>query len=222
MIFLILTNSVIFTHIGLFKARKYVTTFTNVNYYIIHFRLAGRQTCSQFLKNERTGLLNVVRPVTLQSKTVEACKSEGHDERNMRLNRPQSPHLTIYAPQLTSMLSISHRGTGRYTIIYEKTEINIINFTGMVLGSYLIGLGLAGLACPDQIPAWIDALQSFPAPVLLGVKFCLSFPMAYHFWNGIRHLMWDMGKCLSLKGVYTTGYVMLAITFATSIALTML
>ncbi|XP_019867749.2 succinate dehydrogenase cytochrome b560 subunit, mitochondrial [Aethina tumida] len=168
------------------------------------FRLAGRQTCSQFLKNERTGLLNIVRPVTLQSKTVEACKSEGHDERNMRLNRPQSPHLTIYAPQLTSMLSISHRGTG------------------MVLGSYLIGLGLAGLACPDQIPAWIDALQSFPAPVLLGVKFCLSFPMAYHFWNGIRHLMWDMGKCLTLKGVYTTGYAMLAITFATSIALTML
>ena len=29
-----------------------------------------------------------------------------------RLSRPLSPHLTIYKPQLTSMLSISHRMTG--------------------------------------------------------------------------------------------------------------
>ncbi|RLA13585.1 MAG: succinate dehydrogenase, cytochrome b556 subunit, partial [Gammaproteobacteria bacterium] len=27
-------------------------------------------------------------------------------------NRPLSPHLQIYKPQLTSVLSITHRGTG--------------------------------------------------------------------------------------------------------------
>ena len=32
--------------------------------------------------------------------------------KNKRLHRPISPHLTIYKPQITSMLSISHRGTG--------------------------------------------------------------------------------------------------------------
>ncbi len=32
--------------------------------------------------------------------------------KNTRLDRPVSPHLTIYKPQLTSMLSITHRGTG--------------------------------------------------------------------------------------------------------------
>merc|ERR1711893_551716 len=33
-------------------------------------------------------------------------------DKNKRLNRPISPHLTIYKPQTTSMLSITHRGTG--------------------------------------------------------------------------------------------------------------
>merc|ERR1712165_503869 len=33
-------------------------------------------------------------------------------EKNKRLSRPLSPHLTIYKPQMTSMLSITHRGTG--------------------------------------------------------------------------------------------------------------
>lgn len=33
-------------------------------------------------------------------------------EKNARLGRPTSPHLTIYAPQMTSVLSISHRITG--------------------------------------------------------------------------------------------------------------
>lgn len=37
---------------------------------------------------------------------------ESHDEKNMRLKRPLSPHLTIYQVQLTSMLSVSHRATG--------------------------------------------------------------------------------------------------------------
>lgn len=37
---------------------------------------------------------------------------ETHDEKNMRLKRPMSPHLTIYQVQLTALLSISHRTTG--------------------------------------------------------------------------------------------------------------
>jgi len=43
---------------------------------------------------------------------VEYKKGETHDAKNERLNRPMSPHLTIYKFQLTSILSITHRGTG--------------------------------------------------------------------------------------------------------------
>lgn len=49
---------------------------------------------------------------------------ETHDEKNMRLKRPMSPHLTIYELQLTSTLSVSHRATG------------------IILSSYAIILGL--------------------------------------------------------------------------------
>lgn len=46
------------------------------------------------------------------SQEVENKVGETHDEKNDRLKRPMSPHLTIYQRQLTSMLSITHRGTG--------------------------------------------------------------------------------------------------------------
>jgi succinate dehydrogenase (ubiquinone) cytochrome b560 subunit len=53
--------------------------------------------------------------ITMQVKSaqeVEYKVGETHDEKNFRLHRPMSPHLTIYKPQLTSILSITHRGTG--------------------------------------------------------------------------------------------------------------
>lgn len=43
---------------------------------------------------------------------------ETYDEKNMRLGREMSPHLTIYKFQLTSVLSISHRFTGKYVYYF--------------------------------------------------------------------------------------------------------
>lgn len=48
-------------------------------------------------------------------KKYEAPQDEHHDIRNERLNRPMSPHLTIYEYQLTSILSITHRITGNHS-----------------------------------------------------------------------------------------------------------
>ncbi|KAB7496822.1 Succinate dehydrogenase cytochrome B subunit, mitochondrial [Armadillidium nasatum] len=45
---------------------------------------------------------------------VKTQTNEDYWVKNKRLNRPVSPHLTIYKPQITSMLSIAHRGTGLY------------------------------------------------------------------------------------------------------------
>lgn len=53
--------------------------------------------------------------ISMKVKTVqevEAILEETHDNKNARLNRPMSPHLTIYQPQLTTILSITHRATG--------------------------------------------------------------------------------------------------------------
>ena len=42
----------------------------------------------------------------------EALQGQEFWAKNKRLSRPLSPHLSIYKPQLTSMLSITHRVTG--------------------------------------------------------------------------------------------------------------
>jgi succinate dehydrogenase (ubiquinone) cytochrome b560 subunit len=46
------------------------------------------------------------------SNVAAASEKEDYDAKNARLGRPQSPHLTIYKPQLTSLLSFTHRTTG--------------------------------------------------------------------------------------------------------------
>ena len=97
-----------------------------------------------------------------------------------RGNRPLSPHLTIYRPQYTSMLSILHRVTG-------------VSLTaGLALAVWWL---LAAATSPEYFEfvngmatSWIGNL------VWIGSTWAL----AYHFCNGIRHLMWDMGKGLEL------------------------
>ncbi|KAJ3665843.1 hypothetical protein Zmor_001311 [Zophobas morio] len=167
------------------------------------FRLGSRQVLNHFLRNEKVGMLSLVRPVTLKAQPACPPKEMGHDERNMKLGRPQSPHLTIYAPQLTSMLSISHRATG------------------MILAGYTIMWGLGAVVLPDSISCYLEdlAAANVSSILLCGTKFMLAFPMTYHFWNGIRHLMWDMGLFLTLKEVYATGYVMLILALGSAIAL---
>lgn len=53
--------------------------------------------------------------ITMQVKKAQEIEykvDETHDEKNGRLQRPMSPHLSIYKFQLTAILSITHRGTG--------------------------------------------------------------------------------------------------------------
>lgn len=61
---------------------------------------------------ERNGILQSSRTVSLKPFPTKPAVTADYDEYNMKLGRPQSPHLTIYKPQLTSTLSITHRMTG--------------------------------------------------------------------------------------------------------------
>ncbi|XP_046669628.1 succinate dehydrogenase cytochrome b556 subunit-like [Homalodisca vitripennis] len=129
------------------------------------------------------------RPVVMKVSAAKPEAAEGHDERNMRLKRPLSPHLLIYKPQLTSMLSITHRMTGCALSVYALT------FAALSLS-------------PGNFPHMVEAVQSMhiPAPIIFFGKMILSLPVAYHLCNGVRHLVWDFGKALTIKDVYTTGY----------------
>jgi succinate dehydrogenase / fumarate reductase cytochrome b subunit len=110
----------------------------------------------------------------------------------MEQERPLSPHLTIYRPQLTSLLSITHRGTGVFLVL------------GIPL---LVGWLAAIVAGPETYALVQRGFASFPGRTLL---LAWTFSLFYHLANGIRHLCWDMGWGLELKVVYRSGWMVVA------------
>lgn len=135
------------------------------------------------------------RNVSLKVVSVgSTVKDESFFEKNERLGRQMSPHLTIYKPQLTSMLSIVHRGTG------------------LALGMGVWGLGLAALISSHDINHYVTMVEGLQLSggALTAIKFIIAYPVGYHSANGIRHLLWDTGRFLKIKEVYSTGYAMVA------------
>ncbi|HSF93408.1 MAG TPA: succinate dehydrogenase, cytochrome b556 subunit [Thermohalobaculum sp.] len=104
-----------------------------------------------------------------------------------RGDRPLSPHLQIYRPQITSILSILHRMTG----------------VGLTLGGVLVVWWLLAAATGPEYFATVDGLITswLGHLVLLGLTWALS----YHLLNGIRHLFWDLGYGFDLPSVDRTG-----------------
>ncbi|EPB86119.1 succinate dehydrogenase (ubiquinone) cytochrome b560 subunit [Mucor circinelloides 1006PhL] len=145
--------------------------------------------------------LGVVRHFQASRKTYQQCTDAETDIlRAQRKLRPSSPHLTIYQPQLTWYMSSAHR------------------ITGCAMGGALYLGAMAYLAAPAFGYHSFDAntiVSSFgaaPEAVKISAKAILALPFTFHASNGIRHLIWDAGKCLDIKGVYNTGYVVLAST----------
>lgn len=103
--------------------------------------------------------------------------------------RPLSPFMIgpYYRPQLTSVLSITHRLSGIY-----------LSLGALVLAAWLVCLANPGAAVAGN---WF---ASVPAQTLL-LLWAAAF--YYHLLNGIRHLGWDMGWGLDLKTTYGTGWV---------------
>ena len=106
----------------------------------------------------------------------------------MTVERPLSPHLQVYRPQLTSMLSISHRATG----------------LALAVGTIVLVWWLVALAQGDD--AFMTAqlfLGSWIGKLLL---LAWSFSLFFHLANGVRHLFWDAGYGFSLKTTYASGW----------------
>jgi succinate dehydrogenase / fumarate reductase, cytochrome b subunit len=114
--------------------------------------------------------------------------------------RPLSPHLQIYRPQLTSVLSFAHR------------------LTGVILGLYAVALVAWLLAAAGGSQSYAVAqgfLQSWPGELLLmGGTFCFFL----HLCGGIRHLFWDTGRGLELQAIYASGWAVVAASTALTAA----
>ncbi|KAK2779099.1 hypothetical protein FQN53_001535 [Emmonsiellopsis sp. PD_33] len=123
-----------------------------------------------------------------------------------RLNRPVSPHITIYQPQITWILSSLNRITG---VILAGSMY--IFATGYLL-SPLMGWHLesASLAA---------AFGALPIAAKLGLKFTAALPFTFHGFNGVRHLVWDTASQFSNKQVIRTGWTVVGLTVSSALAL---
>jgi succinate dehydrogenase / fumarate reductase cytochrome b subunit len=102
-----------------------------------------------------------------------------------------SPHLQVYSPQLTSMLSISHRITGAALAV------------GTIL---LVGWLWSAAYSPDCFAGISGFLNSILGRLML---FGWSFAFYFHLCNGLRHLFWDIGKGFELPDAYRSGHIVI-------------
>lgn len=117
-----------------------------------------------------------------------------------RRARPISPHLQIYKPMLTMMMSIVHRITG----------------AGLYFGMLLLAWWLIAAASgPNAYANFEWFIGSLIGRLVL---FGFTWALLHHMLGGIRHLIWDIGH-----GFEPNEREMLAVaTIVGSVALTIL
>ncbi len=111
-----------------------------------------------------------------------------------RQPRPLSPHLQVYRPQITSVLSITHRISG------------VALGAGALLLTWWLVAAVEGPESFNEVQAVIGSWYGR----LLIFGFTLAF--FFHLSNGVRHLFWDLGYGLELRSVYRSGWVVMALT----------
>jgi succinate dehydrogenase / fumarate reductase cytochrome b subunit len=108
-----------------------------------------------------------------------------------RGNRPLSPHLTIYRPQMTSISSIFVRITG-----------NALLAATLLLIAWLLAASTSAVA--------FDWVQCVITSWFGDLVFLLSlWALWYHMLGGLRHLIWDTGRGLELEAAERMGWMMI-------------
>lgn len=90
--------------------------------------------------------------------------------------RPLSPHLTIYRPVLTMVMSIMHRITG----------------SALYVGTLLV---VVWLVCAATGPEAFEAFRGFIGSWFgRFILFGYTWVLLHHMLGGVRHFVWDTGR----------------------------
>lgn len=116
-----------------------------------------------------------------------------------QIERPLSPHLQVYRPQITSVLSILHRLTGI-----------ALGLGALLLSAWVIAAATSAEAY-DQVQSLIG---SFIGQIIL---FGFAWAFFYHLANGLRHLAWDIGYGYEMPTVRKTGWAVVIFSFAATL-----
>lgn len=115
------------------------------------------------------------------------------------VERPLSPHLSIYRQQINMVMSILHRLTG----------------AALYVGTLLLAAWLIAAAMGEKQFELVNAIFGHPLGKL--VLFGYTWALAHHMLGGMRHLVWDTGRGLQIRQVNILSWL----TIVGSITLTL-
>ena len=127
-------------------------------------------------------------------KDVRDALMVAHTSDGTLVRRPLSPHLQVYRPQITSVLSIMNRVTGLAVSV------------GTLLLVWWLAAAAAGPAAFAQVQWFVGT------PIGLFVLFGWTASLFYHLFGGLRHLAWDMGWGYELDRTQMTGWAAIIAT----------
>jgi len=104
------------------------------------------------------------------------------------VRRPLSPHMQVYRWPISMALSILHRITG----------------CALGVGTLLLTWWLVAAASPDDVFARAQWFMGSAVGLLL--LFGWSLALIFHFFSGIRHLVWDAGIGFDAPAYNTSGW----------------
>ena len=110
------------------------------------------------------------------------------------INRPLTPHLTVYSSQFTSKYSIWHRITGLILISMLFFYLNFLKVNFQVLNGLI-----NSYFCLNYL--------------LIQNIFIVNsvFIFSYHLLNGIKYIKWDLGYSLFIKTIFNF-YILISLS----------
>ena len=123
-----------------------------------------------------------------------------------RLNRPVAPHLGIYQPQITWILSSLNRITGL------TLSFSFYAFGAAYLVAPYVGLHLESAVLAASFASW-------PIVAKVMTKMFVALPFTFHSFNGIRHLIWDTATMITNDKVVQSGWAVVGLSTVSALAL---
>ncbi|KAJ5388613.1 hypothetical protein N7509_011154 [Penicillium cosmopolitanum] len=172
-------------------------------------RLAVQQPLSMQWSMMRASPAAMALGKTVQSRPVTTSPNN-EDPTSLlakqRLNRPVSPHLAIYKPQIGWIGSSLHR------------------ITGVAMSGPLYLWATAYLFSPTlgwhlESASMVAAMGALPVAAKVAIKATLALPFTYHCMNGLRHLTWDLGRGLTNNAIIKSGWTVVGLSVSTALAL---
>ncbi|EHY60369.1 hypothetical protein ABEF95_013676 [Exophiala dermatitidis] len=157
------------------------------------------------------------RPSTTSSKPdtkppqIESITAAQHAEylASRRRERPVSPHLAIYRPQITWVSGATMRNVSMFI------AAPIYIFGAAYLVSPLFGWHLDTTSMVE----WFGAL---PWGVRTATKAVFAWPFMFHIVHGSRHLIWDTGAMLTNRQVIISGWLGWGLSVVLAVGLVLL